>query len=262
MSVPEDERDLIGNGASHLGSREAGLLTSRYGTTLSSHGSEGVPSDGESYYSAADSPGCAPRDYEEESLASRGDSGKPETWGFSCRRQEGNMSILGEWTSSKKNQCRLMVLGPDGCCVVATYALLATPCALLLQWGIRSTDLRILFIVSAGLCGLLLTLQVLSDPGIVRSYSRARTSKWTYCDHCESYRPPDAVHCSSCDVCISGYDHHCPWTGKCVGSSNHTSFKLFTASVSWLLLLMFAVLLLKLSEGADTPRATAGAAQQ
>jgi len=258
MQIPDDEQDLIGE-SSPGADRRAGpgpLLTSRYGTTGSSQGSVGSRSDGEGNVGAAER--CEEVDSEAESEATGGPGPgrrKADQWSFQCLRREGNLRILGEWTSAKKAQVRLLVLGPDGWCVLATYFCLAAPCVLLLQWGIRSPVLRAAFIASAAACFLAMSYVVLSDPGAVRAYSRARTNKWRYCDHCESYRPPDAVHCSSCDVCISGYDHHCPWTGKCVGSANHRSFRAFTASVSWLLLACFCVLLVKLSEDVDGPRA-------
>ena len=28
------------------------------------------------------------------------------------------------------------------------------------------------------------------------------------------------VHCDRCECCCEGYDHHCPWTSKCVGRGN------------------------------------------
>ena len=28
------------------------------------------------------------------------------------------------------------------------------------------------------------------------------------------------VHCNICKCCCEGYDHHCPWTSKCVGRGN------------------------------------------
>ena len=55
-----------------------------------------------------------------------------------------------------------------------------------------------------------LLLLFLSDPGLVRKYHHARSRKWTFCDHCQSFRPPKTVHCSTCQVCIADYDHHCP----------------------------------------------------
>ena len=28
------------------------------------------------------------------------------------------------------------------------------------------------------------------------------------------------VHCNFCGCCCEGYDHHCPWTSKCIGRGN------------------------------------------
>ena len=40
---------------------------------------------------------------------------------------------------------------------------------------------------------------------------------WKYCEICDYYQPPRAVHCPACNVCIAGFDHHCVWMGTCVG---------------------------------------------
>ena len=38
---------------------------------------------------------------------------------------------------------------------------------------------------------------------------------------------PRSRHCHECDVCIKGYDHHCPWTTKCIGQNNLMRFYIF-----------------------------------
>eukprot|EP00828_Plagiopyla_frontata_P033814 TRINITY_DN43928_c0_g1_i1.p1 TRINITY_DN43928_c0_g1~~TRINITY_DN43928_c0_g1_i1.p1 ORF type:complete len:136 (+),score=9.38 TRINITY_DN43928_c0_g1_i1:214-621(+) len=49
------------------------------------------------------------------------------------------------------------------------------------------------------------------------------------CEKCNSFwKPQRAHHCSTCNKCISGMDHHCPWTFCCIGNRNHKSFLLFT----------------------------------
>ena len=34
-------------------------------------------------------------------------------------------------------------------------------------------------------------------------------------------------HCDICQVCVRKYDHHCPWTGKCIGEKNIIPFYTF-----------------------------------
>lgn len=52
--------------------------------------------------------------------------------------------------------------------------------------------------------------------------------QWTMeCSICQLYRPPTAVHCYECGVCVDQLDHHCPWTGKCIAHKNLFTFKLF-----------------------------------
>jgi len=40
------------------------------------------------------------------------------------------------------------------------------------------------------------------------------------CSRCELSRPVGASHCYDCEVCVTDLDHHCPWTGKCIGKKN------------------------------------------
>lgn len=95
--------------------------------------------------------------------------------------------------------------------------------------------------ISAVICLLFYCLGVISlclvscsDPGIIvksggteglernNGYAGVSTTEnnvtaragWRYCDLCSVYQPPDAVHCPECNVCIEGYDHHCPWMGQ------------------------------------------------
>lgn len=52
-------------------------------------------------------------------------------------------------------------------------------------------------------------------------------SKWRYCSSCEQPKPPRVSHCSKCEECILRYDHHCIWTGNCIGQLNVKVFILF-----------------------------------
>ncbi|CAD8083073.1 unnamed protein product [Paramecium primaurelia] len=51
-----------------------------------------------------------------------------------------------------------------------------------------------------------------------------------YCEKCQKIQPPRSDHCPFCKVCITNYDHHCPWTGKCIGGENLFHFWAFLIS--------------------------------
>ncbi|PFH33152.1 DHHC zinc finger domain-containing protein [Besnoitia besnoiti] len=48
-----------------------------------------------------------------------------------------------------------------------------------------------------------------------------------FCRVCQIYPAPGSLHCDDCQICIEGYDHHCPWTSKCVGRGNSLEFHLW-----------------------------------
>ncbi|GLD97778.1 hypothetical protein PINS_up006475 [Pythium insidiosum] len=89
-------------------------------------------------------------------------------------------------------------------------------------------------IVLSAACLLMYALVGCTNPGIIEPLLEPVDDTYTYCDHCESYRPPSALHCFDCRVCIEEYDHHCPWTGKCIGKRNVRYF------YAWLFFLVLA----------------------
>jgi hypothetical protein len=168
---------------------------------------------------------------------------KDKRWKYTPYRQEGNMHIAGEWTF-RSEAFRLMVIGPDVMYSFATLCLIVIPSMLMYKYVVEKAIANIVYTCLFVLCLGSFIGVFISDPGLLRKYNHARSAKWTYCDHCESFRPPGCVHCSSCRVCISDYDHHCPWTGKCVGGGNMYWFKAFTISLTWLIIACFTIVVL------------------
>ena len=82
----------------------------------------------------------------------------------------------------------------------------------------------------------------LSNPGLASSTAELleeEQKNHRFCKPCRIVRPIGTVHCYTCDICIHGYDHHCPWIGKCVGRENMGAFKQFLFSIM-LALIVFA----------------------
>lgn len=47
------------------------------------------------------------------------------------------------------------------------------------------------------------------------------------CPECRHSAKPNEFHCFICGVCVSRYDHHCPWINNCVSVFNIGKFALF-----------------------------------
>ena len=77
----------------------------------------------------------------------------------------------------------------------------------------------------------------LSNPGIPKYDENAilgkPREKYSFCKRCGIWKNMDknVYHCFDCDICIEGYDHHCPWTGKCVAKNNVNAFYIFLVSI-------------------------------
>ncbi|XP_060564161.1 putative ZDHHC-type palmitoyltransferase 2 [Ruditapes philippinarum] len=56
---------------------------------------------------------------------------------------------------------------------------------------------------------------------------------WAPCLQCNRPRPPRCHHCPICDKCVMKRDHHCYFTGVCIGGRN---LRHFTVFVFWALM--------------------------
>jgi hypothetical protein len=79
-------------------------------------------------------------------------------------------------------------------------------------------------------------ITVTSNPGLVKkefnmNYKgfRKTFTNFRICTKCNVIMDmeQDTAHCTECDVCVEGHDHHCPWTTKCIGRDNLKAFYIF-----------------------------------
>ncbi|CAJ1025414.1 putative DHHC palmitoyltransferase [Leishmania shawi] len=52
------------------------------------------------------------------------------------------------------------------------------------------------------------------------------------CVFCRRFVQVGCKHCSVCDKCVPGFDHHCRWLNSCVGAKNYRLFATFMV-VAW-----------------------------
>lgn len=64
---------------------------------------------------------------------------------------------------------------------------------------------------------------------------------WNKCLKCNILIPKKfkVIHCEICEVCVMEQDHHCPWTGKCIGKYNLVSFYIFVNSLFAYIIMLF-----------------------
>ena len=66
------------------------------------------------------------------------------------------------------------------------------------------------------------------------------------CNRCNIVTPKafKINHCEICNVCVMAYDHHCPWTGKCIGKYNIIPFYCFLFSLMAFIFMSFITFLM------------------
>lgn len=76
-----------------------------------------------------------------------------------------------------------------------------------------------------------------ADPGMLRPPMASENAAFVndlfagrdpkLCPTCLIRRPIRSKHCSTCDCCTAGFDHHCNWINNCVGYNNYPPFLTF-----------------------------------
>eukprot|EP01057_Protomagalhaensia_wolfi_P006164 Protomagalhaensia_wolfi_Nauph_80__6163@NODE_904_length_1896_cov_403_341949_g681_i0_p2_GENE_NODE_904_length_1896_cov_403_341949_g681_i0NODE_904_length_1896_cov_403_341949_g681_i0_p2_ORF_typecomplete_len173_score20_79DHHC/PF01529_20/8_6e02DHHC/PF01529_20/2_4e20DUF4231/PF14015_6/1_9DUF4231/PF14015_6/16DUF5336/PF17270_2/11DUF5336/PF17270_2/52PBP_N/PF17093_5/7_1e02PBP_N/PF17093_5/1_7Myco_arth_vir_N/PF09610_10/4_3e02Myco_arth_vir_N/PF09610_10/2_9ABC2_membrane_3/PF12698_7/4_5ABC2_membrane_3/PF12698_7/3 len=150
-----------------------------------------------------------------------------------------------------------IVVGPHWTLALATIAFSVVAALLALGFaataeGVSQWRLFVLGILSVTQIGFT-TAVCTSDPGIILPADgwlndlEQSGREDEICHICQAVQPNlDTVHCEFCDACIQGFDHHCPWTGKCVGAKNKRLFWIWVV-----VLIVFILAAGLLADGGD-----------
>lgn len=171
----------------------------------------------------------------------------------------GNSLCLGyvTWCSGKsKEPIPLLTIGPDWKFSLVEIFLMN----LILGLASRNGEglLQLITIGVLALQNIFFLATMTSNPGMLRRdptihtteylrYLAAKNQERAVCLRCNLIKPKhtkNIYHCEDCDVCVSGHDHHCPWSSKCIASGNLCQFYVFlTLTLACIVLLwinMFA----------------------
>ena len=110
--------------------------------------------------------------------------------------------------------------------------------------------IKILFVLNYFIFIISYLYTVLINPGIpprryyieyLKNKNLGNKNDWQKCSKCNILIPRNfkVVHCNICQACIREHDHHCPWTGKCIGKYNLISFYIFVNSLMAYLIMIF-----------------------
>jgi len=153
-------------------------------------------------------------------------------------------------------------------------------------WTEVSPVLPLLAAYTSTLCAIFLLRTALMDPGIVPKGTEGeikesverdpgaghhpprtmdvqvkhKSFQLKFCDTCQMYRPPRASHCSSCNNCVDGFDHHCPWVGNCIGRRNYRYFLGFVTTLLATCLVFFGLCFTQLIHVSKTQGVSFGGA--
>lgn len=108
-------------------------------------------------------------------------------------------------------------------------------------WNFISTFKKVALVMLLIVEACLYTVTALLNPGIKSRRVPDFGKSVVYCTKCLTTREDKVVHCQDCDVCIEGHDHHCIWTGKCIGKGNFAPFIFFIVCTPVYLINMFMI---------------------
>jgi hypothetical protein len=84
-----------------------------------------------------------------------------------------------------------------------------------------------------------------ANPGFVEA-SPTATENLFYCQQCQLHCPVRAGHCPICRRCVRRRDHHCAWTGTCIGRDNHLYYLTYLSIEAFIFVIVISDLVMSM----------------
>ncbi len=138
----------------------------------------------------------------------------------------------------------IISIGPDYSMTIILYLLIFSSfiCSIIFLFPNIEVYLSVISYIIYSILIISFSLTVLKNPGFPgREYyfskeiekNISNSDNYLICYTCNVYVKDDVKigHCLTCNICIIGYDHHCGWSSKCIGTGNMLFFRIFTISL-------------------------------
>ena len=132
-----------------------------------------------------------------------------------------------------------LIIGPNWPMFICLFSFMSFCFSILFYsiWNMLSIYLKITGIANFVSFALSYTFIFLANPGMPvineNSFIGKPRNKYKFCNECKIWvsNEKTTAHCFECNICVEGYDHHCPWTGKCIAKRNIHCFYVFIISI-------------------------------
>ena len=144
---------------------------------------------------------------------------------------------------SDKDNNPLITIGPNWIMFLLLFSFIIGGFSLFFYfyWNFLNIIVSIFGILNCILFSYTYIYILVTDPGIPKRIDDETANKLkprcAFCKICKNWVTFEsrAVHCSQCNICIEGYDHHCSWVSKCIGRKNLYHFYFL---ILWIVILI------------------------
>ena len=146
----------------------------------------------------------------------------------------------------------IFIIGPHWPMIIFVISIISIPMLLLyiFLWKYLSFVIKLFGAINFWVAFLSYTYTAIINPGYPRNTIERKLglpkNDYYFCEYCRFYMRKTAygTHCDLCDICIENYDHHCMWTGHCIGKNNKITFVIFVPSI-FSLIIYFGIALIQ-----------------